>query len=129
MSNKSLWGDLKDLEKIKVPKNHLTKQADLLSEATDYVLTGEVTQDISTSGKFSFDLDIVAPALNNYRHTILSIIHGINPYPLRVNDYANNKTFMECKDEESFLEILGSVLSSPSVRRIISSLIAQSEAS
>lgn len=128
MTRKSLWGDLKDLEEVKVPKNHLKEQATLLSGATNYVLSGEVSQEVTPSGQFVYQLDIVAPALNNYRHTILEIRHGINPYPLRFTDFANQKAFVECNDEETFLEMLGAVLSSASVRRIIASLKAQSEA-
>ena len=103
MTKKSLWGDLRELEEVKFPKNHLQEQARLLSEATDYVLNCEVPQVLTAaSGNFVYQLDIIAPALNSYSYTILEISHGIDPYPLRLTDFVNQRGSIECKDEKAF---------------------------
>lgn len=126
-NKKSFWGDLGDLEKVPTPKTHLKEQADILTQVTKYVLQGEVTQEVSPEGTFTFKLDIIARHLNNYRHSILLITHGIELYPLNLYDCVNDRRF-ECKDEENFLIVLRAVLSSASVRKVISSLISQSKA-
>ena len=127
MTKKSLWGDLGDLEKVPTPKSHLREQADILSEATKYVLMGHVSEVVSPGGTFQLELNIIVQNLNNYKRTILEVTHKIEPYPLRVRDYENSVVY-ECKDEGEFLAILENILTSPKVRRVISSLIAQSKA-
>ena len=127
MAKKSLWGDLGNLEEVPTPKSHLNEQAQILSELTKYILRGEVTQEISPTGVFRFELSIVAQKLNNYSRTILEVEHEIEPYPLEVYDQENDERY-ECKDENAFLEALKEILSSPRVRRVMSSLISQSKA-
>lgn len=125
MAERNMWGDFKDLEKIKTPTVYLREQADVLSKNTNSVLMGGVTTEVSPSGRFRVDLDIVAPALNNYRYTVVTIRHSLKIYPLQLTDTTNNLAF-ECKDEEQLLSKLESILSSPSIKRVISTLIAQS---
>lgn len=126
MEEKNLWGNLENIEKVKTPVGILREQGALLTEATSGILEGKVNLHISY-GTLSADLNIVAPALDNYSYEIVSLSY--NPkqlYPVSVGS-----TFMvqyeECKTEESFYKVLEKILSSPKVQKIIQSLISQCE--
>lgn len=125
MAERNMWGDFKDVEKIKTPAVYLREQADILSKNTNSVLMGEVTSEVSPSGRFRVELDIMVPTLNNYRYTVVTIRHGLKIYPINITDNTNSLVF-ECKDEEQFLSKLEPILSSPGIKRVISTLIAQS---
>jgi len=127
MAKQNLWGDLKNLEEVPTPKSLLNQQAQILAELTGHVLIGEVTQEVTPSGTFRFELNIIARRLNNYSRTIVEVEHKIEPYPLNLIDHENGKHH-EVDNEELFLEVLKQILSSPRVRRVISSLISQSKA-
>lgn len=127
MTVKSMWGDLGSLEEIRTPMKYLRDQATALSELTENVLVGEVIYGWGTGGEFTIELRIVVPNLNSYRYSILEVKHPIEIYPLRMYDYAT-QTRYECKNEEEFLADLESILSSPAVRKVITTLISQSRA-
>lgn len=129
MAQESFWGDLSDLATVKAPVAFLREQANVLSDASGNVLRGEVTSSTSRiSNELHLRLDIVAPGLNNYRYTVLRLSHK-NPaqlYPLQLSGTINHET-IECHTEEAFLAQLKRILSSPTVRRVIETLLAQSE--
>jgi len=121
----SMWGDLGDLEKVMTPTVYLREQADLLYEATKSVLRGEVTREASSGARFRVVLHIVAPRINYYRYTLLTVRHSLDPYPNKITDHVNSKEY-ECEDEEQFLSALKTIVSSPEVRHVIAMLISQS---
>ena len=125
MSDKNLWGNLDDLGRIKTPTTHLKEQADLLAEGTNKVLEAEVETG-KTDGDVTVTLAIVAPALNRYSYTVLRVNHGVEIYPLTLSDIANNQSY-RCDTEEKFLGSLETVLTSTKVRKILRSLVSQSE--
>jgi hypothetical protein len=125
MSTKSLWGDLSDLEIVRTPKEILMEQAQLLTEATDGVLVGNVeSQSGSTTRLFIHDFDVTVPTLNNYSYTLLRIRHGVAMYPVRV-EASDPSTSKDCPNEEEFISTVGSILSSSAVRFILSRLRSQ----
>lgn len=122
-----MWGDFKDLKKIPTPRVYLQEQADKLYKVTDYILEAKVqSQSKSYLRELAYRLDVVAPSINNYTKEIIAIQHDLEPYPLIVTDYVNDKEY-ECADESNFLEILETILSSPKVRKLIESLISHSQ--
>lgn len=124
----NLWGDLSSFESKRTPVTILREQAGYLTQSTNGILRGvvdHVTDRLSSD--FIFDLDVVAPILNDYRYTILRIKHDINLFPLIVFDYGNDARY-ECPDENFYLEALKKILTSAETRKIVGSLIAQSKA-
>ena len=105
----------------------LREQASLLRDVTNGVLLGEVVA--SQQGQtLSACLDIVAPALDNYRVRVMTVSHHLFFYP--VNIIANalrNQTF-SCNGERSFVEILKRILSSAETHRIVAALNSQGKA-
>ena len=123
MPGKNLWGDLSALETVRTPKELLTEQASTLTEATEGVLRGKVDRQ-GTGPRFAYDLDVYVPVLNNYTYTILTITHELGLYPVRVTSSAPQRS-EKCDNEEQFLEVLESILSSKDVKFILSRLMSQ----
>jgi hypothetical protein len=84
---------------------------------------------------FLLTLVIAAPYLD-YTFEVLEAQHGIEFYPVQlragerrvVNRKIEEPTKITCKTEEELLEGLAQILSSPSVRKVVTSLLAQSKA-
>lgn len=130
MAQESYWGDLSDLATVKAPVAFLREQANVLSDATNNVLRGDVSSNTrrrAGARVMYHELDIVAPALNDYRYSVLTVYHDpVSLYPLRLNANIDDET-IECHTEEAFLAQLKRILSSSTVRRVIETLLAQSK--
>ncbi len=128
MNSESLWGDLTDLHRDKSPKQLLEEQAQLLNEIVQGLLCATVEIAIHGSN-MSVNLIIVAPALNNYRYSVLSIFYDpANMYPVHVkNATVESSPLVKCSSESEFVECLRVILSSSVVRKAIGSLISHSE--
>jgi hypothetical protein len=116
---------LDNLPTTKTPLSYLKEQADELSLASNRLLIGEVDPVGTEGSKFAYDLDIIAPRLNSYRYTAVRITHDIELYPVTVVSSAI-KSPKACMDEADFLATLETILTSPKIRKILSSLISQS---
>ena len=69
-----------------------------------------------------YKLNIVAPALSNYIYNVLLITHpAIFVYPITV--YPLAERIYECEAEESFIKILGEILSSEEIHKAIMGLL------
>ncbi len=132
--------------KILSPLAILRGQAEALATQTGGVLLAEVTKkDIATDHKNRTDaltLDIVVPALSNYRHRILRVVHAKDqPYPaiveaeifrlcrkaifedsgaLKTSDAENR-----ADTDQEFIALVKKVLGSPQVLSAAQSLIAR----
>ena len=125
MSTENLWGPLPTNKDIKLPVTVLKEQAGILSDATSKILVAEVS--VSKSGEsVTYSLDIVAPALDNYRYQVLFVTHKAVAYPLQVFQVRGNP--IKCSNEQEFLDVLKSILSSEKTHAVVSSLLAQSKA-
>ncbi len=123
MSVKNLWGDLSNLERVLTPKEILSDQASLLTQATKGVLVGQVSNN-NEYGGFVYDLEVRVPALNNYTYTILTIQHQIELYPVRI--LANDgRTLATCQSEDGYISALYDILSSKEVKLVLSRLLSQ----
>lgn len=122
---KNLWGDLPLEDNIRTPYVVLKEQASLLTEATNGLLVGKVSQKAApdNSGLIS-TLEIIVPTLNNYSISILSIERSIMLYPSKVIDIIKDYS-KECQTKEELERALAEILSSQSVKRIISGLLAE----
>ena len=130
MALKNLWGGLSTLSPtILTPTEILKKQAALLSDMTNGILQADVTVTVSTfTGEFTLEMDIVAPAIDNYRYSVLRASHGIELFPVKVSPAWDSIEVTECNDEAEFEAALEQILSSEKITRIINLLRAQSHA-
>jgi hypothetical protein len=129
MTSNDLWGNLPDEETFAVPVRLLADQADLLGQKTGNLLEARVNPiSLATTKNLAYELEILAPALDNYSITILRVRHPIESYPVQVESMVDEHTKLEAADEAQFSAILSQILGSNEVRRIIASLIAQSKA-
>ncbi len=71
----NLWSTADLKVSILTPIAILRTQATLLSQTTQRLLVGEVRTTTSDKGELIIDFDVVVPALNNYRHTLLTVKH------------------------------------------------------
>jgi hypothetical protein len=138
----NLW----PVEAIKVdvlsPVAILRAQAGHFQQASMGLLRAEVS---TTTGdnRVSHQMDIVAPALGNYRHAILTVRHSADmPYPATVYDAGTGSTGGQTKptlcisllppqpfeaySEKEFVEKVSSILNSGTVIALIQSLLARS---
>ena len=94
-----------------------------MNKVTKGLLDGRVVQ-TSNAEKLIYEFRIVSPSLGNYSVSILTVVHDMALYPVRVlNGFTNSRT--EANDPDSLKEALKTLLQSEQVRRIIRGLMAQ----
>jgi hypothetical protein len=122
-ARKNLWGDLPKPDHLITPSSILKEQASILTEETKGLLVGETKRRTSEDGTFFIELNIRAPALNGYLYGVLEASHGIELYPVNVRSLASGSA--TCETQEAFEGLLGKILSSNQVKKVIASLLAQ----
>jgi hypothetical protein len=126
MTNENLWGDLPVGDaRMMTPMTVLKEQANLLDERTNGVLLCRVYV-LAKSPNIELDMDVIAPALDSYRYTLLRVSHPVLLYPLEMTDLTREKQFL-CANEQEFRRDLRQILSSPEVHKVISALLSQSK--
>jgi hypothetical protein len=121
-SVRNLWGDLPDTSSLHAPVMILSEQAQILEQGTSGLLIGR-TNVRQRDDKFSVEMAIIAPTLNNYSFSLLTVMHDIGLYPAFV--ITDGKEPVECKDQQEFEAEIARVLQSEHVRRVIAGLLAQ----
>lgn len=140
-----LWPDGLEPGTTRTPVSILREQAALLGQKTNnlvvarvstYTVTGPVldlrrpgqhVSDIESPGQFGYTLKLVAPALDNYTFRLFTIEHGMDLYPVKLRFGLAEQKEYEAASEEQFIAVLKEVLSSPETKRVIQTLLAQSE--
>lgn len=109
----------------------LRAQASSLTQMTKGLLQGEVTSIALESGRTQYHLDIVAPALENYRHRLLSVTQPSKMnYPVSflgqepILGYKGDDTL--AYSEQQFINKLQDVLNSEAAVAVLQSLISRS---
>jgi hypothetical protein len=131
-----LWPEDIAVNEVLAPVTILKHQASLLGERTKNLVEGSVTQrkrQFSDDTGFTYDFYLVAPALDFYRYRLFSISHGVDFYPLSIQDSGvfdpdGRESKLKVNDEDEFIHALAKIFSSEKTKGIISSLIAQSRA-
>lgn len=117
------WPDDIGQAELRTPVALLREQAAALGEKTKNVVTAEVESD--NAGKFfAHKLYSVAPVLH-YRYQLLTSQHPILFYPMDVT--TPGSSWDTVKSEAEFAEWLKTVLASEGTKKVIRSLIAQSQ--
>ena len=126
MCAENLWGSLEGFKKIKTPLLILREQAELLTQATQGILKGYIRVK-SERGSIELSFYILAEQLNQYKYEVLRIVHEVKIYPVQVRNLVESKGWKNCENEAIFLGEVRSILSSQETRKIIESLLSQSE--
>jgi hypothetical protein len=130
--SEDLWGDILVEKEIKLSVTILKEQATILGEKTNKILEAKVDSfSVPKKDSVGYSLNIIAPALSNYKYKVLSLNHpAIFVYPVTINYQASNGawTLGSCKDESAFTVKLKEILSSEIVHKAIMALISQSRA-
>ena len=135
--NEDLWPDLNPVA-IVTPASILKTQAAALSHKSNGLLQGEV-QTWAQRENIYHRFNLVVPALENYRYSLLRIHHLPTIYPVYVDDSpipvvegfdtswnaAEERTTYVLQDEDSFREWLRKAFAAPETKRILESLVAQ----
>jgi hypothetical protein len=130
---------------ILTPAAILKGQAAKLAEKTKGLLEAEVTTseepraaagpldltrtDAQSTGNtlIVHDFDLIAPALQNYRHRVMVAKHSAALcYPASVMSEALIHGPIVANSEQEFIQLVGTILQSVAVRAVIQSLIARS---
>ena len=125
MEARNLWGDLEVETPVGTPVDILREQGSQLADLTNDVLSARIRTTRTRDGALETRFDVIAPLLDNYFYTLLSVRHGVCGYPLVLSDYVNEDE-VECTDEDQFIDELGRVLSSDGVKKVVQFLVSQS---
>ena len=125
---KDLWGPPLVEPEDSAPVRLLKAQADALTERTKGRVVGSVAED-AMDGTAWTSLYAVVPALDDYRHKLLTIGHPLvvadpeDPSPLTVCDPLDDGAIKKLSGAREFEEWLGRVLSSPKIHNVIQNLL------
>jgi len=125
--NDDLWpSDLGNTDMV-APVAILREQASALGRKTNYILSGQV-ETHGIGGKIHHILYVVAPPLDNYKYEVLEVSHEAVFYPLWIRSDDAGVYNKEAKTQDEFMQFLKTILSSEKLKRVINSLIVQSQA-
>jgi hypothetical protein len=134
--SEDLWPSDLGLETIVTPVSILRTQANLLGERTRGMLVGEV-QTWTTGDIVRHALNVVVPALDNYKYTLLKVHHPVMLYPVFVDEepvpYGRIRMISQIgtpdgfalKDEDALREWLRETLARQETKQILAHLYAQ----
>lgn len=123
MPQEDLWGDLPKVEKLRTPLVILKEQAELISDKTEGLLVGEISQQQQSADAFQYLFKLIAPTLNNYSYSVLSIKHNIGFYPLNILDMQGGERWLVCSDENDYKEHLRIIFTAEKTQAVVSKLL------
>ena len=125
---------------VQSPLTILRVQAGLLRKMTSGILEGDVETE-ATKERQQHRLVVIAPAYDNYRHTLITAVHGKLAYPAEVKadglEFANSKRitigqtsydskFPVANNDDEMQALVKQALASGATSAVIHSLLAQS---
>lgn len=120
---RNFW-KIPDVKNKKTPYSILLEQATALTTDTDGLLVGEVHR--RTAGQMFYnDLKIVVPQLGPFIFDVLSVVHDINLFPVRMFPSWGNEGGYTLNTESDLERELESLLGSPEIEKVIEGLLAQ----
>jgi len=123
----NLWGDLPLGKETRTPYTILREQAVLLTEMTKEALEGNVSRIRREAGIFTYNLEIASLAIRRYSYRLLQVDFPPSLYPLSMSDFTNDLEY-KSENEEEFIKVLGEILSSEKVKKVVLGLLSQSKA-
>ncbi len=143
-SNLDLWPQSFEVGvKINPPLMILREQASLLEKKTSGLVKAVVQKSENATlletallaspflpklvnSSISYSFWLLAPAFGNYKYQLFTVVQPVEMYPLRI--VGSPLEDMEIASEEDLLEKLKLIFASEKVQRVISAMIAQSQA-
>lgn len=142
--SKNLWVKVEDAPEERTPEVILREQAEFLTKRHDPFLEARVNAfnafkrarriDVSPYGNlFGCNLEIVAPRINYYTYEVLKVAFDpVLIYPVAV--FSNilgdgENRLCACDVEDEFMSVIGKILSSDKIAKVIEALLAQSKIS
>lgn len=124
----SLWGFKPTEQPLTTPVHTLKEQvAEFNQTWKDTSLYAEVNQLEGSGTKLAYSLRIIAPLLNEYRLTVLTIKYEILGYPVEISsDFGGGIYRQDAYDEGQYRALLQRVLSDEKLHSAVSSLAAHS---
>ena len=134
-----LWPkDISSETKLKAPVTILKEQGPLLGEKTKNIVFGVAARDRETvPDSFCYSFLILAKAIG-YSYQLFRTCHKIVFYPVKftmVDDdilkelaIVSKHSLVSAKNEEEFKNLLNKIFNTEKTKRIISAILAQSEA-
>ena len=125
-----LWPSDFGSPEIEYPDVILKQQAALLGDKTQHLVEAEVhspDNGLLLRDKILKTFYLVAPALAGYRYRLFTIQYDVNPYPVIITGYSDAGGRI-CQTKTEFLTALKDLFASDETRRVIASLLAQSQA-
>jgi hypothetical protein len=120
-----LWGELPKPSELKSPRVLLEEQATFLGRKTNQFLQARVLPvGNKVNKRFSYDLEIVVPALDDYFYSVFRVTYDVGLYPVACEDMAAGRTWT-AHSETELLERISETLRSPKVQNVISALLAE----
>jgi hypothetical protein len=113
-----------DVATLRTPLSILREQATALTKQTNGLLVGQVDVNQQSDGDLQIKLEVIVPALNEYRVRILRYLQPITLYPGSLTGMGIG-AFVEVNSEEDFVSGVRNALSSQAVKNILSSLMSQ----
>lgn len=135
-----LWPTAVDVTSVVPPAVILREQASVLGERTKGLVRAEVESTEQAAAEIdeyladvvpadarvvhSHTLYLVAPALDNYRYSLLSVTHDFSPYPCDARFHPCAET-ARISSEAEFRQYLGYYLKKTETVRIVHALISR----
>jgi hypothetical protein len=141
-----LWPDnLSPAGVLQAPAAILREQARRLAAKTQNIITAKIEASFlprltvrekygTDEDLFMYDFYLEAPVLDYYRYNLLTILHGINFYPIIINtdsaikeELTGNILNLTANNKEEFLDILRRIFNSNRTITIINSVLSQAK--
>jgi len=119
----SFWA-VPDVATLRTPVTILREQATALTEQTSGLLVGQVETNQKSDESLIIQLEIIVPALNDYRVRILNYEQPISLYPGRISGMGIIGSDL-VESEEGFVTSVRRVLSSQVIKNVLTSLMSQ----
>jgi len=106
------------------PIDVLRAQLDYWKEATNGKVLGQVEATTSRTSVVAYWFGFVVPAMDNYRHRLLLVEHGLEFYPAWISSGPDETDQVQVENEEELFAELGKRFKSEETRRIVRQLSA-----
>lgn len=120
-----LWPEDIGQTTVTAPLSVLQQQAQSLAQKTQQLVCANVETVTERAQHFVHSFTLVAPVLNNYCLRVFRVKHGVHFFPLEIMTDLDGPNF-RAATQDDFVRALGEIFSSAPMRKMISSLIAQS---
>lgn len=126
MVDENPWAGIVDEAKnIRTPKAVLKKQAELLTQQFQPRLRGVLKVRREGDGAVWMDLNVVAPALQNYNVTLVTASHTATLFPCQIESPWVPNSSVAAQTSEELEDLVIALLKTAAIRHVVASAYAQ----